>query len=61
MQGVRFREPAERILTATRATDLAVTQALFITTPNLHHTPRFLLRSDGTSKFQGTGHGSTPR
>jgi conjugative relaxase-like TrwC/TraI family protein len=56
MQGVRFTEPAERILTATRATDLAVAQALLITTPNLHHTPRFLLRSNGTSKFQGTNH-----
>jgi hypothetical protein len=56
MQGVRFTEPAERILTATRATDLAVAQALLITTLNLHHTPRFLLRSNGTSKFQGTGH-----
>jgi len=48
--------PAERILTATRATDLAVKQALLITTPNLHHTPRFLLRGDGTSRFQGTRH-----
>jgi len=56
MQGVRFTKPAERILTATRATNLAVAQALLITTPNLHHTPRFLLRKDGTSKFQGTGH-----
>jgi conjugative relaxase-like TrwC/TraI family protein len=56
MQGVRFTEPAQRILAATRATDLAVAQALLITTPNLHHTPRFLLRSNGTSKFQGSGH-----
>jgi len=56
MQGVRFTQPAERILTAARATDRAVAQALLITTSNLHHTPRFLLRSDGTSKFQGTGH-----
>jgi len=56
MQGVRFTQPSERIHTATRATDLAVAQALLITTPNLHHTPRFLLRSDGTSKFQRTGH-----
>jgi conjugative relaxase-like TrwC/TraI family protein len=56
MQGVRFTEPAQRILSATRATDLAVAQALLITTPNLHHTPRFLLRSNGTSKFQGTSH-----
>jgi conjugative relaxase-like TrwC/TraI family protein len=56
MQGVRFTEPAERILTAARATDLAVNQALLITTPNLHHTPRFLLRANGTSRFQGTGH-----
>ena len=56
MQGVRFTKPAERILAATRATDLAVAQALLITTPNLHHTPRFLLRANGTSKFQGTSH-----
>jgi len=56
MQGVRFTKPVERILAATRATDLAVAQALLIPTPNLHHTPRFLLRSDGTSKFQRTGH-----
>jgi len=27
-----------------------------ITTPNLRHTPRFLLRSDGSSKFEGSGH-----
>ncbi len=56
MQGVRFVMPAERILTATRATDLAVAQALLITTPSLHHTPRFLLRANGTSKFLRTGH-----
>ncbi|NNN09475.1 MAG: relaxase domain-containing protein [Acidimicrobiaceae bacterium] len=56
IQGVRFTEPAERILTAARATDLAVAQALLITTPNLHHTPRFLLRANGTSKFLRTGH-----
>jgi conjugative relaxase-like TrwC/TraI family protein len=56
MQGVRFTEPAERILAATRATDLAVAQALLIATPNLHHTPHFLLRANGTSKFQGTNH-----
>ena len=56
MQGVRFTQPAERILTATRATDLAGNQALLITTPNLHHTPRILLRRDGTSKFERTGH-----
>jgi len=56
LQGVRFSGPAERILAASRATDLAVNQALLITTPDLHHTPRFLLRADGTSRFQGTGH-----
>ncbi|HQU00491.1 MAG TPA: AAA family ATPase, partial [Acidimicrobiales bacterium] len=56
MQGVRFSSPAERILTAARTTDLAVAQALLITTPDLHHTPRFLLRADGTSKFRATGH-----
>jgi hypothetical protein len=56
MQGVRFTDPAQRILAATRATDLAVAQALPITTPNLHHTPRFLLRANGTSKFQETSH-----
>ena len=56
MQGVRFTQSAERILAATRATDLAVNQALLITSPNMHHTPRFLLRADGTSKLLRTGH-----
>jgi conjugative relaxase-like TrwC/TraI family protein len=56
MQGVHFTQPAERILTATRTTNLAIARALLITIPNLHHTPRFLLRTDGTSKFLRTGH-----
>jgi conjugative relaxase-like TrwC/TraI family protein len=56
MQGVRFTTPTERITTAARTTDLAVSQALLITTPDLHHTPRFLLRADGTSKLRATGH-----
>ena len=56
MQGIRFTVPTERIETAARATDLAIAQALPITTPDWHHTPRFLLRDDGTSKFQATGH-----
>jgi conjugative relaxase-like TrwC/TraI family protein len=55
LQGVRFSRPVERIATATRTTDLALAQALLISTPNLHHTPRFLLRADGTSKFEATG------
>ncbi len=56
LQGVRFSQPVERMSTATRARDLALAQALLISTPNLHHTPRFLLRPDGTSKFEATGH-----
>ena len=56
IQGIRFTDPTERIETAARATDLAIAQALPITTPDLHHTPRFLLRADGTSKFRGAGH-----
>ena len=56
IQGIRFTEPAERIQTAARATDLAIAHALPITTPDLHHTPRFLRRADGTSKFRATGH-----
>jgi conjugative relaxase-like TrwC/TraI family protein len=56
LQSVRFVEPAERLHAATRATDLALAQALRINAPSLHHTPRFLLRSDGTSKFEATGH-----
>jgi hypothetical protein len=56
LQSVRFVEPAERLHVATRATDMALAQALRINAPSLHHTPRFLLRSDGTSKFEATGH-----
>ena len=50
LQSVRFVEPAERLDVATRATDMALAQALRINAPSLHHTPRFLLRRDGTSK-----------
>ncbi len=56
LQAVRFSDPSERILTAKRTTELALKQALLITMPSLHHTPRFLLRNDGSSKFQSTGH-----
>ena len=56
LQGVRFAAPAERILTATRATELATAQALLLTTPDLHHTPHVLRRADGTSRFAATGH-----
>lgn len=56
LQGVRFAQPSERIMTATRTTDLALGEALLLSTPNLRHTPRFLLRRDGTSKFEATGH-----
>ena len=56
LQSVRFVEPAERLDAATRATDMALAQALRINAPSLHHTPRFLLRGDGTSKFEATGH-----
>jgi len=56
LQSVRFAEPAERLHVATRATNLALAQALRINAPSLHHTPRFLLRTDGTSKFEATGH-----
>ena len=56
LQGVRFAAPAERILAATRATELATAQALLLTTPDLHHTPRVLRRADGSSRFAATGH-----
>jgi conjugative relaxase-like TrwC/TraI family protein len=56
LQAVRFGQPSERLETAKLATDLALRQALLITTPSLHHTPSFLLRSDGSSKFRSTGH-----
>ncbi len=56
LQSVRFVEPAERLYTATRTTDMALAQALLLSTPSLHHTPRFLLRRDGSSKFEATGH-----
>ncbi len=56
MQGVRFTMPSERILTATRATHPANNQPRRSITPPLHHTPPGLLRADGTSSFQRTGH-----
>ena len=56
LQSVRFVEPAERLHTATRTTDLALAKALLLSAPSLHHTPRFLLRRDSSSKFEATGH-----
>jgi hypothetical protein len=56
LQSVRFSAPSERVSVARRTTDLALAQAVLISTPQLHHTPRFLLRRDGTSKFEATGH-----
>jgi conjugative relaxase-like TrwC/TraI family protein len=56
LHGVRFTSPEERIAVAERTTDLAVSQSLLISAPELHHTPEQLRRSDGTSRFRAKGH-----
>ena len=55
-QGVRFVSPEERIAVVERAAGLAVAQSLLISAPELHHTPEYLRRADGTSRFRAKGH-----
>ncbi len=56
LQGVRFTSPDERIMTGERATNLALDEALLLTPPELHHTPRSFRRIDGSSRFRAKGH-----
>jgi conjugative relaxase-like TrwC/TraI family protein len=56
LHGVRFANPTERIAVASRATRLALDEALLITPPELHLTPQPFRRADGTSRFRAKGH-----
>ncbi len=56
LHGVRFASPEERIAVAEHTADLALTQSLLISAPELHHTPERLRRADGTSQFRAKGH-----
>jgi conjugative relaxase-like TrwC/TraI family protein len=54
--GVRFASPEDRIAVAERTADLAAKQSLLISAPELHFTPKYLRRADGTSRFRAKGH-----
>jgi conjugative relaxase-like TrwC/TraI family protein len=54
--GVRFASPEDRIAVAERTADLAATQSLLISAPELHFTPEHSRRADGTSRFRAKGH-----
>ncbi|MGH9114771.1 MAG: ATP-dependent DNA helicase, partial [Acidimicrobiales bacterium] len=56
LHAVRFSLPAERIHTAARAVELAVSEARLLSPPKLCHTPELFRRPDGTSRFRATGH-----
>jgi conjugative relaxase-like TrwC/TraI family protein len=56
LHGVRFASPDERIAVAERTADLALAQSLLVSAPELHHTPDYLRRADGTSRFRAKGH-----
>jgi conjugative relaxase-like TrwC/TraI family protein len=56
LHGVRFASPTERIAVAERTAELAVSQSLLISAPELHSTPEHLRRADGTSRFRAKGH-----
>ena len=54
--GVRFAYPEDRIAVAERTADLAISQSLLISAPELHSTPERLRRSDGSTRFRAKGH-----
>jgi conjugative relaxase-like TrwC/TraI family protein len=56
LHGVRFASPEQRIAVAERTVNLATAQSLLVSAPELHHTPKRLRRSDGTSRFRPKGH-----
>ncbi|MGH9097610.1 MAG: AAA family ATPase, partial [Acidimicrobiales bacterium] len=41
---------------AERTADLALAESLTVSAPELHHTPKRLRRTDGTSRFRAKGH-----
>jgi conjugative relaxase-like TrwC/TraI family protein len=53
--GVRFASAHERMTVVARTCDLAVSQALLISAPELAHTPAAFQRADGTSRFRPRG------
>jgi conjugative relaxase-like TrwC/TraI family protein len=56
LHGVRFATAEDRVSVAQRTTSLALDAALLISSPELTHTPKRLLRADGTSRFRAVGH-----
>ena len=56
LHGVRFASPGDRIAVAEHTTDMAAAQSLVISAPELHTTPEYFRRADGTSRFRAKGH-----
>jgi conjugative relaxase-like TrwC/TraI family protein len=54
--GVPFATPRDAVETAQRAVVMAVSDALLLTAPELHHVPKALRRKQGHSRLRPTGH-----
>ncbi|MHB8190667.1 MAG: MobF family relaxase [Ferrimicrobium sp.] len=52
LQGLRFQSPDDRVAVAERTADMALTQAIQVTPPELHHTPERFRRADGSSRMR---------
>ncbi|WP_276970534.1 MobF family relaxase, partial [Ferrimicrobium acidiphilum] len=52
LQGLRFVSPDDRVAVAEHTTDMALTQAIQVTPPELNHTPERFRRADGTSRMR---------
>jgi len=56
LHGVRFASPDDRVAVAEHTADIALTEAIQVTAPELHHTPCRCRRADGTSRMRPKDH-----
>ena len=52
LQGLRFISPDDRVAVAERTTDIALAEAIQISSPELYHLPERFKRADGTSRMR---------
>ncbi|WP_052574659.1 MobF family relaxase, partial [Ferrimicrobium acidiphilum] len=52
LQGLRFVSPDDRVAVAERTTEIALAEAIQISSPELYHLPERFQRADGTSRMR---------
>ncbi|MHB1519951.1 MAG: MobF family relaxase [Ferrimicrobium sp.] len=52
LQGLRFVTPDDRVAVAERTTDIALAEAIQISSPELYHLPERFKRADGSSRMR---------